>query len=156
MQRIAYAAQYWEQIPDPVPIKEILEEPLSVGAFTLMVLAVIAATASALCLGFAKPPPGHDIAKFGELHDSGKVSADGPNGRTVMASLDAHFFTSRKLREAAAAAAATSAGALGSDISSPAGPTGARIVAGSVQHGAELEELASVTQRVFSGVVTEP
>lgn len=147
MQRVAYAAQYWLQLPDPIPLVPLVEEPISAGAFSLMIIAMIVASAAALCLFFKKPPPGHDMAKFGEVGDSGRIAADGPNGRIVMASLTSHLFTSRKLREDAASATAAHKG----DTAVPALQGRApRVVAGSLQQVAELQDLASVTQRVFS------
>lgn len=95
-------------------------------------------------MGFKRGVKGSEGFRFGALDDvSGRVEAMGPNGRTVQASLNSFFFSTRDLREKELERSAV--------LPKGLAMSGVRVVhdesAAQIQG---LEDLATLSESVFS------
>jgi len=136
-QRLSMAPMYFSLDPDPAhPAPEFL----SAGLYALGVIFTLGVATGALFLGFRKAPL--EGGKGGSV--GGAQVSKGPGGRSLVASVNSYFFASREHEGAAAAAG------LGT-LEGSRGATVVRVGGGGVEgSGGDLEELAKVTERVFS------
>lgn len=139
-QRIAFVQTTFALPADPVPPVVVHEEPITAFVFTMMVLAMVGTVFATLVMGFRRGVSGADGFAFGGVDAAGRVHAKGPSGRTVLASLNSFFFSTRALR------ASGDAGDVGAALAAQ----GVKVVGEGAAAGTkELEELASVAGRVF-------